>query len=151
MNIDVRVIDSEKELLSPGWYDNGYRQKVIDRKTFYVYRFTDTGIILFIVDGLKTDPPLNPILFEYHKDEYSKTYTIPKGVIHTYHSDHIDPNHLEKIEIMDGLYVALERNDEVAIEKYKEFILGKIEYFKSLRIKDNDKVKKYRSLINSMK
>lgn len=52
---------------------------------------------------------------------------------------------------MDGLYVALERNDEVAIEKYKEFILGKIEYFKSLRIKDNDEVKKYRSLINSMK
>ena len=118
MNIDVRVIDSEKELLSPCWYGNEYKQKVIDRKTFYIYRLTETGIILFVVDGLKTDPPLSPTLFEYHKDEYYKTYTIPKGIIHTHHSDHIEPNHLEKIG--ENLYIALERNDEIAIEKYKE-------------------------------
>lgn len=150
MNINVRVVDSEKELLSPCWYGNEYRQKVIDRKTFYVYKFTSTGIILFVVDGLKTDPPLSPVLFEYYKDEYNKTYTIPKGIIHTHHSDHIDPNHLEKTEIMDSLYIALERNDEIATEKYKEFILGKIEYFKSLRRKDNNEVKKYESLINNI-
>ena len=151
MNIDVRVVDSEKELLIPNGYSNEYRQKVIDRKTFYVYKFTSTGIILFVVDGLKTDPPLSHVLFEYYKDEYNKTYTIPKGIIHTHHSDHIDPNHLEKTEIMDSLYIALERNDEVATEKYKEFILGKIEYFKSLLRKDNNEVKKYKSLINNMK
>ena len=151
MNIDVKIVDSEKELLIPSGYSNEYRQKVIDRKTFYVYRFTSTGIILFVVDGLKTDPPLSPVLFEYYKDEYNKTYTIPKGIIHTHHSDHIDPNHLEKTEIMDSLYIALERNDKVATEKYKEFILGKIEYFKSLRRKDNSEVKKYESLINNMK
>ena len=151
MNIDVKIVDSEKELLISSGYSNEYRQKVIDRKTFYVYRFTDTGIILFVVDGLKTDPPLSPVLFEYYKDEYNKTYTIPKGIVHTHHSDHIDPNHLEKTEGIGNLYVALERNDEVAIEKYKEFILGKIEYFKSLRRKDNSEVKKYKSLINNMK
>ena len=150
MNIDVKIVDSEKELLISSGYSNEYRQKVIDRKTFYVYRFTDTGIILFVVDGLKTDPPLSPVLFEYYKDEYNKTYTIPKGIIHTHHSDHIDPNHLEKTEIMDSLYIALERNDEIATEKYKEFILGKIEYFKSLRRKDNNEVKKYESLINNI-
>lgn len=151
MNIDVRVIDSEKELLSPYWYGNEYRQKVIDCKTFYVYRFTDTGIVLFVVDGLKTDPPLSPVLFEYDKDEYSKTYTIPKGIIHIHHSDYIDPNHLEKTDIMDSLYIALERNDEVAIEKYKEFILEKVEYFKSLCRKDNHEVKKYESVLNNIK
>lgn len=149
MNIKVLQIDSDKELLIPSGYSNEYRQRVIDRKTFYVYRFTDTGIILFVVDGLKTDPPLSPILFEYYKEEYNKTYTIPKGIIHTHHSDHIDPNRLEKIEGIDNLYVALERNDEVAIGKYKEFILGKIEYFKSLRRKDNREVKKYESLLNN--
>lgn len=149
MNIKVLQINSDKELLIPSGYGNEYRQRVIDRKTFYVYRFTDTGIILFVVDGLKTDPPLSPILFEYYKEEYNKTYTIPKGIIHTHHSDHIDPNRLEKIEGIDNLYVALERNDEVAIGKYKEFILGKIEYFKSLRRKDNCEVKKYESLLNN--
>ena len=148
MNIDVRVIDSEKELLSPCWYGNEYRQKVIDRKTFYIYRLTETGIILFVVDGLKTDPPLSPTLFEYHKDEYYKTYTIPKGIIHTHHSDHIDLNHLEKIG--ENLYIALERNDEIAIEKYKEFVLGKIEYAKSLRRKYNREVKKYESLLKNV-
>lgn len=149
MNIKVLQIDSDKELLIPSGYSNEYRQRVIDRKTFYVYRFTDTGIILFVVDGLKTDPPLSSVLSEYYKDEYNKTYTIPKGIIHTHHSDHIDPNRLEKIEGIDNLYVALERNDEVAIGKYKEFILGKIEYFKSLRRKDNREVKKYESLLNN--
>ena len=148
MNIKVLQIDSDKELLIPSWYSNEYIQRVIDRKTFYVYRFTDTGIILFVVDGLKTYPPLSPILFEYYKEEYNKTYTIPKGIIHTHHSDHIDPNRLENIEGIDNLYVALERNDEVAIRKYKEFILGKIEYLKSSRRKDNCEVKKYESLLN---
>ena len=158
MDIDVRVVDSEKELLSPCWYGGGYRQKVIDRKTFYVYRFTDKGIVLFIVDGLKTDLPLSPILFEYHTEEYNKTYTIPKGIIHTHHSDYLDPDHLEKTEYVSSLYVALERNDEVAIEKYKEFILGRIRHFKSLRREasrsyyaNNREVKKYESLINTIK
>lgn len=158
MDIDIRVVDSEKELLSPCWYSDGYRQKVIDRKTFYVYRFTDKGIILFVVDGLKTDPPLSPILFDYHTEEYKRTYTIPKGIIHTHHSDYLDPDHLEKMEGINSLYVALERNDEVAIDKYKEFILDKIRHFKSLRREashsyytNNKEVKKYESLINNIK
>ena len=157
MNIDVRIVDSEKELLSPCWYGNGYIQKVIDRKTFYVYRFTDKGIVLFVVDGLKTDPPLSPTIYEHDRERYEKVFTIPKGIIHTHHSDWIDPDHLENTEYISSLYVALERNDEAAIDNYKEFILDKIRHFKLLRrdasrsyYANNKEVKKYESLINDI-
>ena len=43
---------------------------------------------------------------------------------------------------MDGLYVALERNDEVAIEKYKELLQIENDCLKYIENKENNEVKK---------
>lgn len=66
MNIDVKEIDSSKELLTidaAEWWYGGkiiYRQKITESQTFYIYRFFEDKVVLFITDSLKTDPPLSP-------------------------------------------------------------------------------------------
>ena len=166
MNIEVKEINSSEELLTKDaaewWYHSKttYLQTITESQTFYIYRFFEDKIILFITDGLKTDPPLSPTIYKYDRERYEKVFTIPKGIIHAHHCDYIDPNDLDhyKHALNSGIFISTTRNDEVAKEKYKEYVLERIRYFKSLRREasrsyyaNNKEVKKYESLINDIK
>lgn len=84
MNIEIREIDSSKELLTidvTKWRYGGkitYEQKIVESQTFYIYRFFDDKVVLYITDGLKTDPPLSPTIYEHDRERYEKVFTIPK-------------------------------------------------------------------------
>lgn len=111
MDINVIKINSSAELLPAA-----STKKIIDRKTFYIYKFHDTGIDLYIIDGIKTDPPIMP----YHID-----YAIPKGITHKYRHDYIDPNNLRWHNTYN-IFISLKRNDKQAIKYYKKFLQGEL-------------------------
>lgn len=142
MNIEIREIDSSKELLTvdAAKYRYGgkitYRQKIVESQTFYIYRFSEDTVILFITDGLKTDPPLSPTIYEYDKERYEKVFTIPKGIIHAYHSDWIDPNDLDHYRraLNNGIFISTTRDDVVAKERYKEYLKCKVDDAENDRI-----------------
>lgn len=132
MNIEIREIDSSKELLAVNaeyWYDGKitYRQKIVESQTFYIYRFFEDKVVLYITDGLKTDPPLSPTIYEHDREQYEKVFTIPKGIIHKHHSDWIDPTDLDhyKSALNDSIFISLVRNDATAKERYIEYLLDK--------------------------
>lgn len=163
MNIDVKEIDSSKELLTiDEWQYGGkitYQQKITESQTFYIYRFFDDKVVLFITDGLKTDPPLSPTIYEYDKEQYEKVFTIPKGIIHTHHSDWIDPDHLDRYDVSCrySIFISTERNDDLAKEKYKQYLQHKVDMAEldcvnanhELRIARKTK-KKYQAIIDSL-
>lgn len=142
MNIEIREIDSSKELLTVDaaeyWYGGKitYRQKIVESQTFYIYRFSEDTVILFITDGLKTDPPLSPTIYEYDKERYEKVFTIPKGIIHAYHRDWIDPNDLDHYRraLNNGIFISTTRDDVVAKERYKEYLKCKVDDAENDRI-----------------
>lgn len=165
MNIDVKEIDSSKELLSidtAEWWYGGkitYRQKITESQTFYIYRFFEDKVILFITDGLKTDPPLSPTIYEHDREQYEKVFTIPKGIIHTYHSDWIDPNDLDHYRhaLHSGIFISTTRDDEAAKERYKEYLQCKVEDAENDRISASHDLymakktkKKYQAIIDSL-
>ena len=135
MNINVKEIDSSKELLTidtAEWWYGGkitYRQKITESQTFYIYRFFEDKVILFITDGLKTDPPLSPTIYEHDRERYENVFTIPKGIIHANHSDWIDPNKLDNYRhtLNNGIFISTTRDDEAAKERYKEYLKCKVD------------------------
>lgn len=165
MNIEVKEIDSSKELLTVGtaeWKYGGkinYRQKITERQTFYIYRFFEDKVILFITDGLKTDPPLSPIIYEHDRERYEKVFTIPKGIIHAYNSDWIDPNDLDHYRraLNNGIFISTTRDDEAAKERYKEYLKCKVDDAETDRISASHDLyvakkakKKYQAIIDSL-
>lgn len=142
MNIEIREIDSSKELLTIDaaeyWYGGKitYRQKIVESQTFYIYRFSEDTVILFITDGLKTDPPLSPTIYEHDRERYEKVFTIPKGIIHAYHSDWIDPNDLDHYRrtLNSGIFISATRDDGAAKERYKEYLKCKVDDAENDRI-----------------
>jgi len=142
MNIEIREIESSKELLTIDaaeyWYGGKitYRQKIVESQTFYIYRFSEDTVILFITDGLKTDPPLSPTIYEHDRERYEKVFTIPKGIIHAYHSDWIDPNDLDHYRraLNNGIFISTTRDDAVAKERYKEYLKCKVDDAENDRI-----------------
>lgn len=165
MNIEVKEIDSSKELLTVDtaeWWYGGkitYRQKIVESQTFYIYRFFEDKVVLYITDGLKTDPPLSPTIYNYDKERYEKVFTIPKGIIHKHHSDWIDPNDLDhyKSVLSDSIFISLVRDDDKAKERYIEYLLSKFsdaeidranashEMYMAIKAK-----KKYQAIIDSL-
>ena len=102
----IREIDSEKEIQL-------FDRKVTNSKTFYIYYYEEE-LCLVIVNGIQTDPPLSPSLYEQDSENYSKIFTIPKGIIHKHRSSWISD------EICDRLYnekfvILTERNDKKAL------------------------------------
>ncbi len=165
MNIEVKEIDSSKELLTidtAEWSYSGkitYRQKIIERQTFYIYRFFEDKVILFITDGLKTDPPLSPTIYEHDREPYEKVFTIPKGIIHAHHSDWIDPNDLDHYRhaLNNGIFISTTRDDEEAKERYKEYLKCKVDDAENDRISASHDLymakkakKKYQVIIDSL-
>lgn len=165
MNIEVREIDSSKELLAVDateyWYRGKitYRQKIIESQTFYIYRFFDDKVVLYITDGLKTDPPLSPTIYEHDRERYEKVFTIPKGIIHAYHSDWIDPNDLDhyKSTLNDSIFISLVRDDVAAKERYMEYLLDKLSDAEIDRVNASHELyvaqkakKKYQKIIDSL-
>ena len=107
----IYEIDSEKEMQL-------FNRKVTNSKTFYIYSY-DEEFCLFIVNGIQTDPPLSPSLYKQDLENYSKVFTIPKGIIHKHHADWISD------DICDRLYnekfvILTERNDKKARSILKE-------------------------------
>ena len=165
MNIEVREIDSSKELLvvdaAEYWYGGkiNYRQKIVESQTFYIYRFFDDKVVLYITDGLKTDPPLSPTIYEHDRERYEKVFTIPKGIIHAYHSDWIDPNDLDhyKSALNDSIFISLVRDDVAAKERYIEYLLSKLSDAEIDRVNASHELyvaqkakKKYQKIIDSL-
>lgn len=166
MNIDVKEIDSSKELLTMDaakWWYHGkitYLQKITESQTFYIYRFFEDKVILFITDGLKTDPPLNPTVYNYDRERYEKVFTIPKGIIHTHHCDYIDPNdldHYNKHTLNRDIFISTTRDDEAAKERYKKYLQRKVDNAENDRISASHDLymakkakKKYQAIIDSL-
>lgn len=165
MNIEVREIDSSKELLAIDaaeyWHGGKitYRQKIIESQTFYIYRFFDDKVVLYITDGLKTDPPLSPTIYNYDKERYEKVFTIPKGIIHAHHSDWIDPTDLDhyKSVLNNSIFISLMRDDIAAKERYMEYLLDKLSDAEIDRVNASHELyvaqkakKKYQKIIDSL-
>lgn len=165
MNIDVKEIDSSKELLTidaAEWWYGGkiiYRQKITESQTFYIYRFFEDKVVLFITDSLKTDPPLSPTIYERDRERYEKVFTIPKGIIHAHHSDWIDPNDLDhyRYALNNGIFISTTRDDEAAKERYKEYLKHKVDDAENDRIIASHDLyvakkakKKYQAIIDSL-
>lgn len=165
MNIEVKEIDSSKELLTidvAKWRYGGkiaYRQKITESQTFYIYRFFEDKVILFITDGLKTDPPLSPTIYEHDREQYEKVFTIPKGITHTYHSDWINPNDLDHYRraLDNGIFISTTRDDGAAKERYREYLKCKVDDAENDRISASHDLymakkakKKYQTIIDSL-
>lgn len=165
MNIEVREIDSSKELLAIDaaryWHGGKitYRQKIVESQTFYIYRFFDDKVVLYITDGLKTDPPLSPTIYEHDRERYEKVFTIPKGIIHAHHSDWIDPNDLDhyKSLLNSSIFISLVRDDVAAKERYMEYLLDKLSDAEIDRVNASHELyvaqkakKKYQKIIDSL-
>lgn len=166
MNIEIREIDSSKELLTidvTKWRYGGkitYEQKIVESQTFYIYRFFDDKVVLYITDGLKTDPPLSPTIYEHDRERYEKVFTIPKGIIHAYHSDWIDPNDLDHYRraLNNGIiFISTTRDDVAAKERYKEYLKCKVDDAENDRISASHDLymakkakKKYQANIDSL-
>lgn len=107
-------------------------KKIIDRKTFYIYKFgcrNDIKIKLIIVDGIKTNPPLSEIISNAD-ERYCDVYSIPKGIIHQYHTDWINPDIHNRVLVNDTTLICVERDDKYAIEQYKLYLQDKVKQFK---------------------
>lgn len=130
---------------------------IIERKTFYIYKFSckdDTKIKLIIVDGIKTDPPLANCLKNAPK--YNEIFTIPSGIINTYHSSWLDPKQ-DKTMINETTLVCTKRDDLYAIQQYKKYLLTKVDKLKSIakQLSQDARIakknaKEYEDFVNSL-
>ena len=151
MKIKVNYIDSEKEFKSnkKEWSttsnDTIISRKIIDRKTFYIYRLHENGIVLNIVDGLKTNPPILCSLdVPFLVDPTTYDYMIPAGIISSWHHNSI--NIIGELTYNGTCLILTKRNDEKAIEAFKHTIDNIIRSLENERNEINKKIRKYKYL-----
>lgn len=94
---------------------------VIEQQTFYIYTHITNGLRLYIVDGIKTNPPIHPFIAEHDPDNYEKVFTIPKGIIHKHHADWINLDICDSVLYNGKCIIMTERDDEKAKKLYEEY------------------------------
>lgn len=114
--ITVTNIDTVSQLC--GSYSN---RRIIEQKTFYIYKRIDGGLSLCILEGIKTDPPLSSSMAEYDPERYEKVYTIPKGIIHKHHSEWIDDSQCGLVLYNGTCVILTERDDTKVIELFEKY------------------------------
>jgi hypothetical protein len=102
---------------------------------------------------------LSPTIYEHDRDRYEKVFTIPKGIIHAYHSDWIDPNDLDnyRLALHGSIFISTTRNDEAAKDRYKEYLQCKVDDAETDHISASHDLymvkkakKKYQAIIDSL-
>lgn len=153
MKINIIYIDSEQKLreskqrwetYTNTWMEDKLTRKIVDRKQFFVYKLTSKGIDLYILDGLKTNPPMKVDLGnEFEGNPLDYEYIIP-GVRSSDYYEKID--HVNKYDGKRNYIISTKRNDKKVIELFKPAIDNIIQSLEKSRESINKQLRQYRAL-----